>query len=257
MAALAASFVGVSTAYLQGCSQHSGCQAGGSRIMKYSNPIVARDFLLSNTRMHGLTQESMGQPLFRSAEGLRIGQSLSSGVIRKSRNVMDKRPRGLHVTAAMGPNDGVRWWEKDCPSNMHDIHSTQEFVEALSSADEKLVIVEFYATWCASCRALFPKLCKIAAEHEDIEFYKVNFDENKPMCKSLNIKVLPYFHFYRGADGRLDAFSASISKLQRLRDAISTHSTDRCSLGGPVGAPELLPSPDAEPAPSTEQAATV
>lgn len=41
---------------------------------------------------------------------------------------------------------------------MIDIHSTQEFLGALSQAGDKLVIVEFYGTWCASCRALFPKV---------------------------------------------------------------------------------------------------
>ena len=29
--------------------------------------------------------------------------------------------------------------------------------------------------------------------------------------------MLPYFHFYRGAEGRVAAFSASVSKIQRLR----------------------------------------
>lgn len=43
---------------------------------------------------------------------------------------------------------------------MMDIHSTQEFLTALSQAGDKLVIVEFYGTWCASCRALFPKVKK-------------------------------------------------------------------------------------------------
>lgn len=41
---------------------------------------------------------------------------------------------------------------------MIDIHSTQEFLDALSQAGDRLVIVEFYATWCASCKALFPKV---------------------------------------------------------------------------------------------------
>lgn len=41
---------------------------------------------------------------------------------------------------------------------MIDIHSTQEFLSALSEAGDRLVIVEFYGTWCASCKALFPKV---------------------------------------------------------------------------------------------------
>lgn len=44
---------------------------------------------------------------------------------------------------------------------MIDVHSTEEFIHALSEAGDKLVIVEFYGTWCASCRALYPKVTSI------------------------------------------------------------------------------------------------
>ena len=57
------------------------------------------------------------------------------------------------------------------------------------------------------------QLCRTALENPDILFLKVNFDENKPMCKRLNVKVLPFFHLYRGADGLLEAFSCSLAKV--------------------------------------------
>lgn len=31
------------------------------------------------------------------------------------------------------------------------------------------------------------------------------------------LQVLPYFHFYRGAEGRVASFSASVSKVGMLR----------------------------------------
>jgi thiol-disulfide isomerase/thioredoxin len=58
--------------------------------------------------------------------------------------------------------DQPKWWEKNAP-NMVDIHSTQEFLGALGHAGDRLVIVEFYGTWCASCRALFPKVTPVAS----------------------------------------------------------------------------------------------
>ncbi|KAG8376126.1 hypothetical protein BUALT_Bualt09G0030900 [Buddleja alternifolia] len=143
----------------------------------------------------------------------------------------------MHATVT--ETEAPKWWERNAGPNMIDIHSTQEFLTALSEAGEKLVIVEFYGTWCASCRALFPKLCKTAQEHKDILFLKVNFDENKPMCKSLNVKVLPYFHFYRGADGQLESFSCSLAKFQKIKDAIQLHNTARCSIGPPKGIGDL------------------
>ncbi|XP_031252373.1 thioredoxin-like 2, chloroplastic [Pistacia vera] len=142
----------------------------------------------------------------------------------------------VHATVAQ--TDQPKWWEKNAP-NMIDIHSTQEFLGALSQAGDKLVIVEFYGTWCASCRALFPKLCRTAEDHPEILFLKVNFDENKPMCKSLNVKVLPYFHFYRGAHGQLESFSCSLAKFQKIKDAIQQHNTARCSIGPAKGVGDL------------------
>ncbi|KAL5546376.1 hypothetical protein UlMin_006063 [Ulmus minor] len=104
------------------------------------------------------------------------------------------------VQAAIVKTEQPKWWEKNTP-NMIDIHYVQEFLSALSEAGDRLVIVEFYGTWYASYRVLFPKLCRTAEDHPEILFLKVNFNENKPMCKSMNVKVLPFFHFYRGADG--------------------------------------------------------
>ncbi|XP_010526398.1 PREDICTED: thioredoxin-like 2-2, chloroplastic [Tarenaya hassleriana] len=144
------------------------------------------------------------------------------------------RPRNhLHrfkVNAAIAEKEQPKWWERNAGPNMIDIHSTEEFLRALSQAGDRLVIVEFYGTWCASCRALFPKLCRTAKERPDVLFLKVNFDENKPMCKSLMVKVLPRFHFYRGADGQLESFSCSLAKFQKIKDAIELHSTERCSI---------------------------
>jgi thiol-disulfide isomerase/thioredoxin len=126
---------------------------------------------------------------------------------------LQHRPSTIQVRAETEVSDSIQWWERDGGAYFTDIHSTREFVDALANASDKLVVVDFYATWCGSCRALYPKLCKLAGEHEDVVFLKVNINENKSMCKSLNIKVLPFFHFYRGAEGRIDSFSCSLSKV--------------------------------------------
>ncbi|XP_019196223.1 PREDICTED: thioredoxin-like 2-1, chloroplastic isoform X1 [Ipomoea nil] len=153
------------------------------------------------------------------------------------------------VRATAAETEQPKWWEKSAP-NMVDINSTEGFLDALSNAGDRLVIVDFYGTWCASCRALFPKLCKIAEGHPEILFLKVNFDENKSLCKSLNVKVLPFFQFYRGANGLLDSFSCSLAKLQKLRDAIATHNPGSSGDGSPKLS-EMSGSPYDRPSGST------
>ncbi|KAM7509662.1 hypothetical protein LguiA_020115 [Lonicera macranthoides] len=165
-----------------------------------------------------------------------------------------KLSQSFKIHARIAETDQPKWWERNAGPNMVDIHSTQEFLDALSKAGDGLVIVEFYGTWCGSCRALFPKLCRTAQEHPEILFLKVNFDENKPMCKNLNVKVLPYFHFYRGADGQLEAFSCSLAKFQKIKDAIQIHNTARCSIGPPKGVGDLNLEPLSSSASKDKQA---
>lgn len=64
----------------------------------------------------------------------------------------------FQVNALVAETERPNWWERTAAPNMIDIHSTQEFAHELSHAGDRLVIVEFYGTWCASCRALFPKV---------------------------------------------------------------------------------------------------
>ncbi|XP_010536860.1 PREDICTED: thioredoxin-like 2-1, chloroplastic [Tarenaya hassleriana] len=170
-----------------------------------------------------------------------LSLSGSSSSIGMANSVFPQRkPRlSVQVQAAVAETEQPKWWEKNGGPNMIDIHSTEDFLNALKEAGDRLVIVDFYGTWCASCRALFPKLCKTAEEHPEILFLKVNFDENKPLCKSLNVKVLPYFHFYRGAEGQIESFSCSLAKFGKLREAIGRHNKGSCSNGSSSSSPDV------------------
>ena len=132
--------------------------------------------------------------------------------------------------AAAAPTEG--WGTKDIPENMVHIHSVQELVDELGEGArlDQLVVVDLFAPWCGACRALFPKLRKLCAEHPDVRFVGINFEDNKSLARGLGVKVLPFFLFYRGAEGRVDGFSASVSKIARLKDAILDHKSDRCFL---------------------------
>lgn len=133
---------------------------------------------------------------------------------------------------------------------MKDVSSIQELVNELADAGDRLVIVEFYAEWCNACRALFPKLCKIIAEEPDVLFLKVNFDKNRDACRTLGVKVLPYFHFYHGAEGRVAAFSCTISKVQVFRDALEQFGSPFCSLMPTPGLsefPAIIAHPELHP----------
>lgn len=135
-----------------------------------------------------------------------------------------------------------RWWEKGTTPNMIEVHSAQELIDSLLTAGDKLVVLDFYAPGCGACRSVHPKICQFAEKNPDVKFVKVNYEENKSMCYSLRIHVLPFFQLYKGAEGRLCSFSCTNATIKKFRDALEKHSTPRCSLGPPrgLGEDELL-----------------
>lgn len=131
-----------------------------------------------------------------------------------------------------------KWWEKGLQPNMKEVTSAEDLVESLSKAGDKLVVVDFFSPGCGGCKALHPKICQLAEMNPDVQFLQVNYEEHKSMCYSLNVHVLPFFRFYRGAHGRLCSFSCTNATIKKFKDALAKHSPDRCSLGPPKGLEE-------------------
>ena len=64
---------------------------------------------------------------------------------------------------------------------------------------DKLVVVDFYADWCMPCRLLQPVLEKLEEEFSDVEFAKLNTDENPQIAMDFAIFSIPtVLMFYKG-----------------------------------------------------------
>jgi len=66
-------------------------------------------------------------------------------------------------------------------------------------ADEKLVIVDFWATWCGPCRMLSPLLDEVEEEMSDkITVVKVNVDDADEIAMRYRIMSIPTLLFFKG-----------------------------------------------------------
>ena len=133
------------------------------------------------------------------------------------------------------------WWLRPCAPNMLDVESVQELVDVLHEHRDRLVVVDYWARWCGACKALYPRLIKLAEANPDVLFVKINWDDNKDLAKRLGIKVLPFFQLYRGREGRVAQFSANLGKFQLLHDALAQYGAARCSLGMPDAPLDAFP----------------
>jgi len=65
----------------------------------------------------------------------------------------------------------------------------KEFFE-LSKTDS-VKVFDFWAPWCGPCKMLAPVLEEVASEFSNIEFYKVNVDENQEAAGEFGIMSIP------------------------------------------------------------------
>lgn len=74
---------------------------------------------------------------------------------------------------------------------------TKQQFDALRHSD-KLVLVDFYADWCAPCRKMKPYFDEISKDMADkVVVIRINADDNQALCKELQIDALPVLQLYK------------------------------------------------------------
>lgn len=74
---------------------------------------------------------------------------------------------------------------------------TKQQFEALLNSD-KLVLIDFYADWCAPCKKMKPYLDEISKDMANkVLVIRINADNNQALCKELKIDALPVLQLYK------------------------------------------------------------
>jgi len=73
--------------------------------------------------------------------------------------------------------------------------TADNFKETISGND--IVIVDFWASWCAPCRSFAPTFEAASEKYPDIAFAKVNTEEEREMSSGFNIRSIPTLMVFR------------------------------------------------------------
>ncbi|MBQ2785734.1 MAG: thioredoxin family protein [Oscillospiraceae bacterium] len=68
------------------------------------------------------------------------------------------------------------------------------------AAQDKPVLVEFWAPWCVYCRRIAPALDKLADQRADLVVGQVNIDEQPLLAAKEQIEVIPTLILYKNGE---------------------------------------------------------
>lgn len=104
---------------------------------------------------------------------------------------------------------------------VYKVTSKADLETKLTEAGDKLVVIDFYATWCGPCKRIAPILEEIAEQHkEKLVVLKVDTDEVEELVDEYKIQVMPTFVFKRRGD-HVDTLSGS--NEEKLKELIQKH----------------------------------
>ncbi len=99
-------------------------------------------------------------------------------------------------------NGGIMKWRG---ANLPETTAASVTNTSMSLADfqkltqsDKIVLVDFYADWCAPCKKMKPYLMEIEKEMSaNVILVRINADDNQTLCKELKIDALPVIQVYQ------------------------------------------------------------
>jgi thioredoxin 1 len=117
----------------------------------------------------------------------------------------------LKWTAKMKPVEGVK------PTDMKNALSKEYMAKLLK--DNKIVVLDFYASWCAPCLKMMPTIDKLSAEMKGkVAFEKIDSDANKALVSEYKVDEIPTFLIYK--DGKMTMRAVGFQTEKAFREMI-------------------------------------
>eukprot|EP00754_Rhynchopus_humris_P006393 Rhum_TRINITY_DN13089_c0_g3::Rhum_TRINITY_DN13089_c0_g3_i1::g.56784::m.56784/K03671/trxA; thioredoxin 1 len=75
------------------------------------------------------------------------------------------------------------------------VENMRDMIETKSKG--KLVVVDFYATWCPPCRTLAPKFADLSETYPNVTFIGINADEFPDLRSKYGVECYPTVKFFK------------------------------------------------------------
>jgi thioredoxin 1 len=143
--------------------------------------------------------------LKKHIKGLKLDMN---GAIEKKELVALLEPCLDRLADSYGPETGI----------VHAIKDAAAFTQILAEGgDSAGTLIDFTAQWCGPCKMVTPELEKIAREHPEHVFVKIDVDQSPDLAQQFNVTAMPTFIAWKG--GKVlgqPVMGANVAALRQL-----------------------------------------
>lgn len=118
---------------------------------------------------------------------------------------------GSIILEGMFSDDMVDQW---MASKADQVYSQQDYEDALTEAEDNLVVLDCFATWCGPCKVIAPAIVEMAKEFKQARFYKLDVDVVTDVAEKLEIRAMPTFVLFKKGDKVATVVGADQRKLR-------------------------------------------
>ena len=138
------------------------------------------------------------------------------------------------MAAACGNPDASTAVDPPERGKLSEITGGDDFERIVASAGSRLMLIDFYADWCAPCKELEPVLERLAREESGrADFYRINLDVNRPLAELFRVRAIPFVALVKN---RTIVYSLiGLREIDAYRDAIRSFAGEAGGNGGGDG----------------------
>ena len=96
--------------------------------------------------------------------------------------------------------------------NITLIESEQHFDDMMKGTS--LIVADFFAPWCGPCQRILQLLPSLATANPDVQFIKINVDEQEILANKYNAQSIPHICFFKGGESKALVVGANLPEIK-------------------------------------------